>query len=92
MVRDGETSQATLEYLLSQLLWRKAVQPPRWLASRLRDTGSKATDELTDAAVLLSKDMDSNAEEHDLQEVTTGHPSCEIEGPKAFWRHWRSTL
>jgi len=59
----------------------------------VRDTGQRLPTPLTDVAVILSNsmDMDSNAEEHEVQEVAAGDPSRDIEG-RAFWRHWRLTL
>ena len=59
----------------------------------MRDTGQRLPTPLTDVAVILSNsmDMDSNAEEHEVQEVAAGDPSRDIEG-RAFWRHWRLTL
>ena len=57
----------------------------------MRDTGQRLPTPLTDLAVILSMDMDSNAEEHEVQEVAAGDPSRDIEG-RAFWRHWRLTL
>jgi hypothetical protein len=50
----------------------------------VRDTGQRLPTPLTDAAVVLSKVMDSNAEEHELQEVTAGEPSCDIQGPSVL--------
>ena len=38
-------------------------------------------DSLTDAAAVLSIDMDSNAEEHQCQEAAAGEPSGDMQGP-----------
>ena len=46
----------------------------------MRDTGQRLPTPLTDVAVILSMDMDSNAEEHEVQEVATGYPSRDIRG------------
>ena len=57
----------------------------------MRDTGQRLPTPLTDVAVLLSMDMNSIAEEHEVQEVAAGDPSRDFEG-RAFWRHWRMSL